>query len=328
MEKALSAMRIDPERQQLVATELPPPACAPGQVRIRPRFAGVNRADLLQVEGRYPLPEEQDMVPGLEVAGEVDAVGEGVTHYAPGDRVCALLEGGGYAGYALADARHCLPVPDALSFEQAAALPEALATAWYGLIELAELQPGETVLIHGGSSGIGHLAIQLARHLGAQVITTVGSVEKQPFCEKLGAQTLIYTEHAPDTFAASVKALRDGGVDVILDVLGGDYIAANLSCLRYKGRLVSIACMQGGNISFNMAGLLMKNLRWYGMTLRSQSPDTKAAIITAIQQRLWGAVAAGQIVPYIDSEFTLADAVQAHERMHSRQHQGKILLRL
>jgi NADPH:quinone reductase len=305
------ALRIDLERHQLAPCNLPIPSVSPSQVLIRVAYAGVNHADLLQVEGKYPAPEAHHMIAGLEVSGVVEAVGAEVKHLQLGDAVCALLEGGGYGEYVLAEATLCLPVPDGISLAIAAALPEAFATSWYALRELATLQQGDSVLIEGGASGVGSIAIQLAKLLGAEVFTTARTEEKSNFVESLGA-----TLHT------------DQKLDVVMDMVGGERITAHMKSLRYGGRLVSIGCMAGAEVSFSMAGLLMKNLRWCGMTLRSQSLETKARIMKQIHTHCWAAVESSVIAPHINNILPLSEAENAHARMRGREHIGKILLQV
>lgn len=322
----MHAITIAPDQQRLVSTTIPLPACQPHEVRIKVAYSGVNRADCLQVTGHYPLPEASPAVPGLEVSGTIDAIGEAVEGWEIGQRVCALLLEGGYGDYVCTDARLCLPVPDNVPLDEAAALPEALATGWYGLVELGELQRGERVLIHGGSSGVGHLAIQLARYLGAEIFTAASSAEKCELCRSLGAIVIPYPDNTPMELAQAVKVQAGGTIDVVLDLLGGDYIAANLKMLGYKGRLISIACMQGSEVQFSMGGFLMKNLRWVAMTLRSQPADIKASVIRQIEDQLWPGISEGLIRPYIDRRFPLHKASDAHDYMQSRQHMGKLVL--
>jgi putative PIG3 family NAD(P)H quinone oxidoreductase len=310
-------------RMEKVRLPLPQPGA--DEVLIRVAHAGINRAALCQREGSYPAPLETQYVPGLEVAGEIAARGGGVTAWAEGDFVCALVAGGGYAEYCVAPARQVLPVPTGLAMTAAAALPEVLATSWLALVETARLKPGETVLVHGGASGVGTLAIQLARLLGAQVIATAGTEEKCAACRALGAKSVNYRE---EDFSAYAKAATEGrGVDVVLDILGGNGAAErNLKALAARGRMVTIALMSGARCEVNLAGLLMKNLSWHGLTLRSRSPEEKAETLRQMQKNVWPALAERRLMPLIDRVYPLAEVEKAHERMQERLHLGKIIL--
>ncbi len=310
--------------QRLENTHLPIPQPSAGEVLIRVSHAGLNRADIFQTQGSYPLPEETDMIPGLEVAGVIVATGEGVRHVKKGDAVCALLSGGGYAEYCLAPAGQILPVPAGLGLKEAASLPEALATVWLALVEIARLGDGERVLIHGGSSGVGLAAIQLARLLGARVFATAGSAEKCRACEALGAIAIAYRK---EDFVIRVKEeTGERGVDVVLDMVGGSYVSRNIRALAYGGRMVSLAFLDGAVAEVNMAGLMMKNLIWSGMTLRSQSPEHKAAIMAALADRIWPEIAAGRWHTLIDRVYPLEEAEKAQKYMQESLHIGKILL--
>jgi putative PIG3 family NAD(P)H quinone oxidoreductase len=311
--------------EALVATQLPDPVPGHGEVVIAVVAAGVNHADLNQREGNYPSPAGTPDWPGLEVSGTIVAVGDGVTGWANGDRVCALLPGGGYATLAVANAEHVLPVPDDLDLVAAGGLPEALATVWSNLVMIAGLTAGETVLVHGGSSGIGTIAIQLARALGCRVATTAGSPAKLAACEALGADILI-DYHAED-FVERVKQETDGrGVDVVLDAVGGAYVERNLLALAKRGRIVLIGdqSQETGQLP---VGLLMR--KWasiHGSMLRARPVAEKSEIMRSVRENAWPLVESRQIVPVIDGTFPLADARLAHERMESSAHIGKILL--
>lgn len=300
------------------------PEPAAGEVLIRVAAAGVNRPDVMQRKGLYPPPPGASDIPGLEVAGEVVAVGRGVAEPELGDRVCALVAGGGYAEYCLAAAPLCLPIPDGFDPIQAAALPETFFTVWANVFERGGLRPGERFLVHGGASGIGTAAIQLARAFGASVFTTAGSAEKCRACEDLGASAINYREQ---DFVEAVKARTGGeGVDLILDIIGGDYLQRNLACLAIDGRLVQIAAQGGPRTEINLLPLMLKRLSITGSTLRSRSVPEKTAIADALKAKVWPLLEAGQIRPIIHAVFPLADAAQAHRLMESGRHIGKIVL--
>lgn len=318
----MHAIIIDPVSHSLEPISLPLPIPRTGEVCIRVAFAGVNHADLLQVQGRYPHPASTNNVPGLEVSGVIEAVGEGVDFFHTGNRVCALLEGGGYAEYVIVNASLCLLLPDTISLEVAACLPEAMATSCYALIFLAQLQAKEHVLITGGASGVGSIALQLARYCGAITYTTASSQKKADYCRSLGAHIIAQNNATIEDFAQHQK------MDVVMDMAGGEIIGAYLKLLRYGGRLISIACMDDAKVAFSMSGLLMKNLRWMGMTLRSQSLQTKAEIIDTIRTHYMAAIGNGEITPTIDCIFTLGEAQKAHAYMEMRNHIGKILLKV
>ena len=306
--------------------EVPVPAPGAGQVLIEVAAAGVNRPDILQREGNYPPPPGESDVPGLEVAGRVAAVGDGVTALQVGSEVCALLGSGGYAEYALADARLCLPVPRGLSLVEAAGIPETYLTVFDNVFTRGRLKPGETILIHGGSSGIGSTAIQLAKLFGSQVIVTAGSPEKCAFCRTLGADHAI--DYKAQDFVAAVKALTaKRGVDVILDMVGGSYIQKDLSLLGIEGRLVQIAFLEGSTVeNFNFMPLMLKRLTMLGSTLRARSADQKAEVARALKEKIWPSLERGKALPVINATFPLDDARAAHELMESSKHVGKIVL--
>ncbi len=308
----------------LALTERPMPDPAHDQVVIKLAYAGVNRPDALQRAGLYNPPPGASDLPGLEAAGEVVAVGAGVTNPQIGDQVCALLPGGGYANYVATPAAHCLPVPDGLSLKQAACLPETFFTVWSNVFMRGGLQAGEKFLVHGGSSGIGTTAIQLARAKGARVFTTAGSDEKCAACRDLGAELAI--NYKTDDFVEKVKA--EGGADVILDMVGGPYMQRNLKTLADDGRLVQIAFLQGMKAELNMVQLMTRRLTMTGSTLRPQSDLAKARIADALRTHVWPLLSAGKIAPVMDQEFALADAAAAHTRMESSAHIGKIVLKV
>lgn len=295
----------------------------PGEVLIRVRAAGVNRPDVLQREGRYPPPPGASDIPGLEVAGQVAALGQGVSEFQVGDSVCALLSGGGYAEYATAPEGQCLPLPRGMDTLEAAGIPETWFTVWSNLIDRARLEPGETVLIHGGASGIGTAAIQLARLIGAKVFATVGSAEKLALCKRLGAQAINYRT---EDFAAVIAQETNGyGLDVILDMVGADYAARNLASLAMDGRMVSIATLTGREAVVDLSLVMMKRLTLTGSTLRARDTAFKSAIATALRQRAWPWFESGAARVVIDATYPLTQAAEAHRRIEG-DHAGKIIL--
>lgn len=302
----------------------PMPEPAPGQVVLKLAYAGVNRPDALQRAGLYAPPPTASDLPGLEGAGEVVALGAGVSGLSVGDQVCALLPGGGYAEYVATPAAHCLPVPAGMDLKQAACLPETFFTVWSNVFQRGALRAGERFLIHGGSSGIGTTAIQLAREFGARVFVTVGSIEKARACTALGAErAIIYRE---EDF---VEVLRgEGGADLILDMVGGLYIPRNIRALADDGRLVQIAFLQGAKVEVNFSDLMRRRLTMTGSTLRPQSDLAKARIAEALQAQVWPMIAAGRVAPVMDSEFPLEEAAAAHARMEKGAHIGKIVLKV
>jgi putative PIG3 family NAD(P)H quinone oxidoreductase len=312
-----------PEVLQIVEVPVPRPRRA--EVLVRVRAAGVNRPDVLQRLGAYPLPADADPLPGLEVAGEVVQLGEGASRWQPGDKVMALAHGGGYAEYCRVNERHCLPVPGSLSFVEAAAIPETFFTVWYNVFMRARLASGETILCHGGSSGIGTTAIQLARAFGASSIVTAGSDEKCRFCRDLGADHAInYKSEDWETVVADRTA--GAGVDVVLDMVAGPYMQKNLNVLGRDGRYVIIAFLQGPSAALNMSQVLLKRLTITGSTLRPQTTDEKATIAAQVRDHVLPLLESGDIRPIIHSTFPLADARLAHELMESSRHMGKIVL--
>jgi NADPH:quinone reductase len=312
--------------EMLRRTERPMPLPAAGEVLIAVEAAGVNRPDVLQRLGEYPPPPCASDLPGLEVAGRVAAVGLGVNRFRPGDAVCALVNGGGYAAYCTAPEPQCLPVPQGFSMVEAAALPEAFFTVWHNLFERGRLVAGESVLIHGGSSGIGTTALQLARAFGARpIFATAGSREKCHACETLGATRAIDYKH--EDFVKVVKDATGGrGVDVVLDMVGGDYIQRNLSALAPDGRLVFIAFLGGAQASVNFVPIMLKRLTVTGSTLRARKVEDKGAIAAALERQVWPLLDAGRVKPAIHQTFPLAEAAAAHRLMESSAHIGKIVL--
>ena len=309
-----------PEVLQL--TQRPVPVAAHGQVVLKIAYAGVNRPDALQRAGLYAPPATASDLPGLEASGTVVAVGDGVAGLSVGDQVCALLPGGGYAEYVATPAAHCLPVPKGLSLKEAACLPETFFTVWSNVFTRGGLKAGERFLIHGGSSGIGTTAIQLANAFGARVFVTAGSDDKCAACVALGAEKAI--NYKDEDFVAVMKG--EGGADLILDMVGGDYIARNIKTLANDGRLVQIAFLQGAITELNFALMMMKRLTITGSTLRPQSDLAKARIAQDLREQVWPSIEVGKVAPVMDSTFELADAMGAHTRMESSGHIGKIVL--
>ena len=303
----------------------PRPAPALGEVLIKVAAAGVNRPDAMQRAGFYPPPPGASDIPGLEVAGEVVALGPEVESVAQGDQVCALVAGGGYAEYCPAPAPLCLPIPAGFSAAEAAALPETFFTVWTNVFDRGGLGGGESFLIHGGSSGIGTTAIQLAHRFGARVFATAGSAEKCRACEDLGAERAI--DYRTEDFVAVIDAATGGrGVDLIVDMVGGDYVGRNLQALAVEGRLVQIAVQRGPKVEVNMLTIMQKRLRVSGSTLRPRTVAQKAEIAQALRKEVWPLLAAGAVRPVMDSTFPLADAAGAHARLESSAHIGKIVL--
>ena len=308
----------------LAVAETPTPSPGAGEVLIRNAAAGLNRADLAQAMGAYPPPPGASATLGMEVSGVIESVGAGVAQWKAGDAVCALLGGGGYAEYAVASEKCLLPVPKGVSLVDAAALPEVHFTVWTNLIDAARLKPGESVLIHGGSSGIGTAAIQLCAARGHKVFSTAASAQKCAAIAALGAQAINYKEQ---DFVAVVKDATGGrGVDVILDMVGGDYIQRNMSAAALWGRIVNIAYQSGMSATVNFAPMLMKRLSLLATTLRARSNDEKGAIRDAVLREVWPLIEAGRIKPVVDRTYPLADAQAAHKRMAGSEHIGKILL--
>jgi putative PIG3 family NAD(P)H quinone oxidoreductase len=304
---------------------MPRPVPGDRDVVVRVEAAGVNRPDILQRQGRYPVPEDASPLPGLEIAGEIVAAGAGVTRWRIGDRVMALTHGGGYAEYCRVFEGHCLPIPSALSAVEAAAVPETFFTVWYNVFMRCRLKRGETLLVHGGSSGIGTTAIQLARATGCRVITTAGTEEKCRFCEALGADRAV--NYHDDDWPGTVRDFSGGrGVDVVLDIVAGPYVQKNLNCLAKEGRLAIIAFLGGPESELNLRVLLARRLTITGSTLRPQSNDEKARIADAVSQHVLPLLAAGTVRPVIHATFPLAEAAAAHELMESSRHMGKIVL--
>lgn len=312
--------------ENLVLAETERPKPERGEILIEVAAAGVNRPDIVQRLGFYPPPVGASPILGLEAAGTVCEVGEGVAQWKVGDRVCALCNGGAYAEYVSVPADQALPVPKGFSFLQAAALPETFFTVWSNVFDRAGLKAGENFLVHGGSSGIGTTAIQLAKAMGAQVYTTAGSDEKCQACENLGAIKAINYRQCTDFVSEFMSLTEQRGMDVILDMVGGDYVAQNINLAAVDGRIVNIAFLQGSKVEVNMLPVMLKRLTLTGSTLRPQTPETKAAIAANLRDKVWPLLERGQISPQIFASFTLADAARAHEMMESSQHIGKLML--
>ncbi len=310
---------------QLVHATLPCPTLAAGEVLLKVAYAGVNRADLLQRQGLYAAPEGASPLPGLEVSGHIAKLADDVVGWGIGEPVCALLNGGGYAEYVAVPATQLLPVPARLSLQQAAALPEGLVTAYMALGLEAALRAGERVLVHGGSSGTGHLIAQTARAFGGEVYATAGSPEK---CAMLTQLAITPINHRDAPFAEQLMAhTGQEGVDIIVDILGGPQLSTHLKLLRKGGRLVSLAVMEGAVAeSVKMSSILMKHLRLIGTTLRARSAAEKAEMVGQVRRHIWPLISTGTITPVIDQVFPLASAEKAHQRMEERLHLGKILL--
>lgn len=325
MMRAVEIARTDGGGGILYATHTARPAPQAGEVLVKVAYAGINRADLMQVAGSYLPPDGASPLPGLEVSGTIAQLGAGVVGWSAGEEVCALLSGGGYAEYVCVPAGQLLPLPPMIGLREAASLPEAMATAYMALIDSARLKPGERVLIHGGASGVGLMLVQVAGVLGAEVFATAGGPAKCAFVQALGAHAI---DHQTGPFVAQVmQRTQDGGVDVIIDILGAPALPGHLKLLRPGGRLVSLAMLEGSVVeSLRMGGVLMKNLTLTGTTLRNKTLEEKAEIIRGVKKRIWPHLATGAIKAYIDSEFPLEAAQKAHARMQERLHCGKILL--
>ena len=308
----------------LVPADRPVPVPGAGEIVLRVAYAGVNRPDALQRAGAYAPPAGASDLPGLEASGVVVAVGPGVVRWAVGDAVCALLPGGGYAEYVACPAAHALPVPEGMDLRAAACLPETFFTVWTNVFDRGRLRAGERFLVHGGTSGIGTTAIQLAAARGARVFATAGSDEKCAACVALGAERAIH--HRTEDFVAGMQA--EGGADLILDMVGGGYLPRNLQALADDGRLVQIAFLQGPKVEVNFAQVMMRRLTITGSTLRPQSLAAKARIAAALEAEVWPLLARGRIAPVIDSEFPLVEAAAAHARLEEGRHIGKIVLKV
>ncbi len=311
----------------ITLSDLPTPTPGPGEVLIRVAYAGVNRPDLLQRKGLYPPPAGATPILGLEVSGVIAALGPDVTDWRVGQAVCALTPGGGYAEYVTTPAGHCAVIPDGLGACEAAAIPETYMTVWANLVERARLTRDDTVLIHGGSSGIGITAIHIAKFLGARVFTTVGNDEKAAACKALGADAAI--NYTTQDWAAEIKAHTQGqGVNVILDMVGGPYLEKNIRSLAVEGRLVQIAFLQGSKVEMDWMPLMMKRLTFTGSTLRARPVEEKTRLLRSLEQAIWPALAQGRLRPVIHSVFPLERVGEAHDLMETSRHIGKIMLKV
>ena len=311
----------------LVPAQTDVPVLSPGEVLIKVAFAGVNRPDCSQRSGRYPPPKGASPIMGLEVSGHIAAVGEGVRGWALGDRVCALCNGGGYADFVAVPASQALPIPQGMGLLQAAALPENYFTVWVNLFLRGHLKAGETLLVHGGSSGIGLTAIQLAKAFGAKVYCTTGSVEKNMACLKAGADAAI--NYKTQDFVTETLGLTQGqGVDIVLDMVGGDYVDRNLKVLAVEGRLIQIAFLQGAKVNVDLTSLMVKRIAFTGSTLRPRTIEDKAHIAQSLQEHVWPLLGQGKALPIIDRVFEMDDASLAHGLMESSVHVGKIMLKI
>ncbi|MCX7103410.1 MAG: NAD(P)H-quinone oxidoreductase [Methylobacter sp.] len=323
LSEKMLAIEIENGCLKLTRRAIPLPSA--NQVLIKVSAAGVNRPDIMQRQGLYPAPVGASDIPGLEVSGIIISMGKNVSHVNIDDQVCALVTGGGYAQYCLASAALCLPLPEKLTFIQAAALPETFFTVWSNIFDRAHLLPGETLLVHGGTSGIGTTAIQLGKAFNAKVIVTAGSSTKCQFCLELGADAAINYKEVD--FVEEIKTLTDNkGVNVILDMIGGDYFPRNLKCLAMDARLVQIALQNGTNTELNLLPVMLKRLTLTGSTLRARDDNFKTAIAKKLQKHVWPLLSSGKIKPVINTTFALSDAAKAHQLMESSQHIGKIIL--
>lgn len=319
----MHAIEVQSGQLELVARPVPVPKA--GQALIRIMAAGVNRPDVMQRKGLYPPPTGASDIPGLEIAGIVAAISDNSSALAIGDKVCALVTGGGYAQYCLASAPLCLPIPDNLSFVEAAGIPETFFTVWSNVFDRGQLQKGETLLVHGGGSGIGTTAIQLAKAFDANVIVTAGSSAKCQFCRDLGADAAI--NYQEQDFVSEIDQITHNvGVNVVLDMIGGDYFPRNLQCLAADGRLVQIAVQKSPKSDINLLPVMLKRLTITGSTLRARNEAFKADIASKLLKNVWPLIISGHIKPIIHSTFALGDAVRAHGLMESSQHIGKIIL--
>ncbi|MBV8450386.1 MAG: NAD(P)H-quinone oxidoreductase [Hyphomicrobiales bacterium] len=311
--------------EALVAQTRPLPTPGPGEILIRVAAAGVNRPDVLQRQGHYPPPPGASDLPGLEVAGEVVALGAGAARLHVGDKVCALVPGGGYAQFCKVHATNALPIPKGLSLVEAAAIPETFFTVWTNVFDRGHLHEGETFLVHGGSSGIGTTAIMLAKAFGARVFTTAGSAEKCESCRALGADLAI--DYRKDDFVEAVKGATQGkGVDLILDMVGGDYVPRNYEAAAEEGRIVQIAFLKESTVTLDLRRLMMKRLVHTGSTLRPRTAEQKARIAKSLEEKVWPLLEKGRCKPVIHATFRLTDAPKAHALMESSTHIGKIVL--
>jgi NADPH2:quinone reductase len=319
------AIRAPGGPEMLVPEERPVPAPGAGEILVKVAAAGVNRPDVRQRQGSYPPPKGATDIPGLEIAGEVAALGSGVNRWKVGDKVCALVVGGGYAQYCLAYEPHALPVPPQLSMVEAAAIPETFFTCWQNMFMRADVKAGDWVLVHGGTSGIGTTAIMLAKAFGAKIVTTAGSPDKCVAAKKLGADVAV--NYKTEDFVSITKEATGGkGANLIVDIVGGDYVDRNYDAAAEQGVIAQVSFTGGPKATANFARLMQKRLTHTGSTLRPRTIAEKAAIASGLEQRVWPLVAAGKIKPVIDSTYPMAKASEAHARMETSQHIGKIVL--
>lgn len=329
LSEVMTAMGFDAPGgpEVLRSQELAVPQPGPGEVLVKVAYAGVNRPDVVQRQGNYPPPPGASPIPGLEIAGEIVAVGAEVEPVLQGQQVCALVAGGGYAQYCLAKAAHCLPVPESLSLAEAAALPETLFTVWHNVFERAYARDGETILVHGGTSGIGTMAIMLGKLFGLTVIVTCGGPAKCAKALEIGADHAI--DYKAADFVEEVKRITGGkGVEIVLDMVAGDYVPRNLKCLAEDGRHVTIAVQGGAKAELNMAVVMSRRYTLTGSTLRPRSDEFKALLAEEIAQNVWPAIEDGELRPVMDRTFPLAEAAAAHARMEAGEHIGKIVLEM
>ena len=311
--------------EALAPEERPVPTPGPTEVLVQVKAAGVNRPDVMQRKGQYPPPPGAPDIPGLEIAGDVVAIGDKVARWKVGDKVCALVSGGGYAEYCITDEATALSIPKGFSYIEAAALPETFMTVWHNVFERGALKAGETLLVHGGSSGIGTTAIMLAKAFGAKVIATAGSAEKCEACRKLGSDVAI-DYNKEDFVAVTKEATGKKGAELILDMIGGDYVDRNFEAAAVEGRIVQIATQKGAKVTADLRRLMLKRLTHTGSTLRARPVSDKAAIARALEKNVWPLLEAGKVHPVIDSTYPLAKASEAHTRMETSLHIGKIML--
>lgn len=316
-------MIVDPPGS-LRLTELPDPVAGPGEVVVRVAAAGVNRADVMQRQGKYPSPPGAPEHPGLEVSGWIEELGPDVSGWQVGEPVCALLAGGGYGEKVAVPVGQVLPVPQGVSVEDAAALPEVTCTVWSNVFTLAGLRPGELLLVHGGSSGIGTMAVQLAHQVGARVAVTAGSDDKLARCAELGADVLV--NYRTEDFVERVRAVEPAGADVVLDVVGAPYLARNLDVLATGGRVVVIATQGGTRAEVDLGLLMRKRISLHGTTLRARPAEEKAAVVASVRDHVWPLVVDGGVRPVVFDRLPLAEAARAHEVLESSSHVGKLLL--
>lgn len=318
-------MREPGEPEVLEIQERETPKVKEGTVKIAVRAAGVNRPDVIQRQGKYPAPEGVPAdIPGLEVAGIISEIGDGVDEWKVGDKVCALLAGGGYASEVIVPTQQCLPIPEGLSYEEASALPETFFTVWTNVFDRGQFKSGETFLIHGGTSGIGVAAIQMVKAMGGEVYATAGSAEKCAFAEKIGATHAV--NYKESDFLEVLKEKQPEGIDVILDMVGGDYTAKNIDLLKPEGRLLIINAMKSATSEINMKKVMVKRLTITGSTLRTRSADFKGAIATQLKDKIWPKLSTKEIKPIVYKTFPLEKAKEAHQLMESSSHIGKIVL--